>query len=139
MLKQILILVSGATLAIAGFSRPYPDGFHRHDVSAEAHLRLGQHPNFKGVCKIEKEDRASDSCVLIAPGWVLTAGHTMHLARDFPLTVVFDSTRYVVEERVFHPEFAWGVDFGVDLALLKLDREVDEARPVRPYRERSEL
>lgn len=126
-----IVLLAGLLSAPPGPSGG--PGIHRHDVSPRAHLDLGRAAGLESVCRIEKDGVPSDSCVLIASRWVVSAGHTVHLARGRRLTVHFDSDAYTVERTVIHPDFTWGVDFGVDLALLRLDREAAGVTPAVPY------
>lgn len=72
-----------------------------------------------------------DSVQAFLSSW--TAGD---LAEDQQLSVIFENSTavYSVEQREIHPEFVWGVDFGVDLALLRLNRTVDGVSPAQPYR-----
>jgi secreted trypsin-like serine protease len=75
---------------------------------------------------------------LIAPTWAITAGHCVDdtplrssLDAGEPYTLQVAGATYRVDALVLHPDYNNGVLLqGVDLALLRLDREVPGVAPV---------
>ena len=79
---------------------------------------------------------------LIAPHWMLTAAH---VAAEMPLAneIELAGETYIIEQMVIHPDFRnWNEtgDRAVnDIALLKLDRAVENVAPLLLYRPMDEL
>lgn len=121
-----------------------PDIVIRHDRPDSAYLELGA--RYADVLA-HVEDRAEGT--IVAPRWVLTAGHVAEPIGPFDVPfVTIRGERYGVEKILIHPnwEESWDRARGGprellssrDLALLKLDRPVQNVRPVVPYRGRDE-
>ena len=83
---------------------------------------------------------------LISPRWAITAAHCTDqtpigetLARRDTWPLVIAGRSYRVEALVIHPGYRKGEHLNkVDLALLRLDREVSGVPPARLYREADE-
>jgi hypothetical protein len=77
----------------------------------------------------------SVACTLIRPRWAITAAHVAEDQQPFVnYYVTFNGKRYGVEKTIFHPRRVAGtVDSQADLALLKLDRDVEGVEPVPLY------
>lgn len=95
----------------------------------------------------ERNQRKVCLATLIAPRWAITAGHCVEdtplrdtlLAGDHYALKVAGRT-YLVEQLVLHPDYSNGKLLqGVDLALLRLDRDVDGVAPVLLQRHDDEL
>lgn len=75
--------------------------------------------------------------VLVAPRWVLTVAHNVESSGPFDAPyVLFGGERHEVEKIIPHPEWEGGwpsLTESHDLALLKLDRPVEEVEPVPLY------
>jgi hypothetical protein len=83
----------------------------------------------------------SVACTLIRPRWAITAAHVAEEQQPFvDHWVEFNGKRYAVEKMIFHPLRVFGaVDSSEDLALLKLDRDVEGVEPVPLYTQHDEL
>ncbi|MEZ5979188.1 MAG: trypsin-like serine protease [Planctomycetota bacterium] len=113
----------------------------RHDRDDAVHRDLARrHP---AVCDVGGVGVG----VLVAPNWVLTAGHVARSVSPFRHTVGFAALARHPEGRevpvdlvVVHPDFADGPD-GIehDLALLRLARPVRGVEPVGLHRGDDEL
>lgn len=124
-------------LAIPGiFALLSLDIVRRHDKNDEEYLTLGS--QFPSVGKVSK--RGGDG-TLIAPRWVLTAGHVgqgMFERKGEDLKVYFEGIPDGIKvERVFvHPDFSPMA--GADIALLLLSEEVNTITPSPLYEGREE-
>lgn len=85
---------------------------------------------------------------LIAPRWAITAAHCTEqtpiattLAAGLPYTLEIAGAGYLIDSLVVHPDYrsAKGSLLGVDLALIRLDREVPGVAPVLLNRDATEL
>jgi hypothetical protein len=144
-----------AVLVAASISSilPLEAGIIRHDRPVEKYQELGAAAQFQcvGEARLAREAgdrwRPSASAVLIAPQWVLTAGH---VAGNAPLErqrYYFGGEEYRAIRRVMHPgvdieagskRLAWATE-GKDLALIQLDREVRDVQPAKRYRGMDEV
>lgn len=77
----------------------------------------------------------SVACTLIRPRWAITAAHVVEPQQPFgDYFVTFKGQRYGVEKIIIHPRRVEGtVDSQADLALLKLDRDVEDVEPIPLY------
>jgi hypothetical protein len=77
----------------------------------------------------------SVACTLIRSRWAITAAHVAEEQQPFAdYFVTFNGKRYGVEKIIIHPRRVVGtVDSQADLALLKLDRDVEGVEPVPLY------
>jgi hypothetical protein len=100
---------------------------------------------FPAVCLVCEDGTAVASGTLIASRWVLTAGHVVDpwnltttgewvqsSTRSPKRTVLFGTREYHVKEVVEYPGYSCK-DGGTDLALLKLDTQVDSVVPLSIY------
>lgn len=77
---------------------------------------------------------------LIAPQWIITAGHVAKNLSPFARTIKIGDAEYNVVGREFHP--AWkgrASETSIDIALLQLDRPVPDVKPVPPYPNEDEV
>ena len=104
----------------------------RHDRDAEKYVELGA--SFKAVCRV---GRGGDG-TLIAPRWVLTAGHVARgmQSRRQNKIVTFGDQDYQIEKIVVHPQ--WRRMGPHDLGLLKLKTAVEGIEPYGLYTESDE-
>jgi hypothetical protein len=111
----------------------------RHDRDDALYDRLGQ--QLAGIChlNLQREGAPPDGeGVLIDTQWVLTAAHVgAQIPTGHLLTVIGPDTAVEVEaDEVFlHPEWDDGPH---DIALVRLQRPIDEVDPVPIYRRRNE-
>lgn len=95
----------------------------------------------------ERNQRKICLATLIAPRWAITAGHCVDdtplrhtLAEGGLYTLQVAGQTYRVEQLELHPQYSNGKQLqGVDLALLRLDREVGGVVPVQLQRSADEL
>ena len=82
----------------------------------------------------------SVACTLIRPRWALTAAHVVEEQQPFAdYYVTFAGRHYEVEKIILHPRRVEGaVDSSADLALLKLDRDVEGVEPIPLYTQQNE-
>lgn len=148
MKNQILLLLGlsfmFAVLASFAFI-PHFDikGIIRHDVEFYKYKKIGSEPQFDCVGRystsIESMDYATG--VLISPRWVLTAAHFIEDSSVW----FFGNTYYKTLRIVKNPKLdqlsedrkaQWD---GVDLALILLDRPVENVKPAFRYEGQAEL
>lgn len=109
----------------------------RHDRSDASYVvDPGEYPQLFHLQ--ERNQRKVCLATLIAPRWAITAGHciddtplrdTLAQGKHYALEVAGGS--YAVDRLVVHPEYSNGKLLqGVDLALLRLDRDVAGVVPV---------
>lgn len=127
-------------LAILVAAGPALAGVIRSDVSDSAYLSLANDARYQSVGRIIEQatdgNTYAASGSLIAPNWVLTAGH-----------VVFDATAihfdiggqtYVASHWVAHPRYD-GSDFSYDIGLIQLSAAPPSITPATRYTGKSEL
>lgn len=118
-----------------------PGGATRHDVPDSLYRALGRDPRFESTVLLLDRGDPEASAVLVAPGWLLTAGHEVEAVSGEPkrLQAVVGADRYRVVEAVVHPDYETGIlGHGVDLALLRLERPVADIAAAARYRGRGE-
>lgn len=83
-------------------------GTRRHDVPDHKYLEYGQ--QYESVIKLDlvihEKDRtlkAAGSAIIIAPNWILTAGHVVELSDD--LSFVFNNQQYIIDKKFIYPGF----------------------------------
>lgn len=83
-------------------------GTRRHDIPDSRYLDYGK--KYESVVKLDlsiKEEnrilKASGSAIIIAPHWLLTAGHVVELSDD--LSFVFNDEKYIVDKKIIYPGF----------------------------------
>jgi len=116
-------------------------GMMRHDVSIERYREIGRRPEFGSVGRYSPSVESSDFAagVLISKQWVLTAAHFPD-----PISVWhFGSSFYRTKRIIKYPRLAPGATeaqwSGWDLALVELDRPVEDVHPAIRYRGRQEV
>ncbi|MCB0279587.1 MAG: trypsin-like serine protease [Calditrichaeota bacterium] len=106
----------------------------RHDRNDADYLALGA--QYPAVCKVGV--RGGDG-TLIAPQWVITAGHVaegMQRREGKNLSVYFNGEAIRVRDVFIHPDFQPLT--GVDLGLLLLEKPVQSIEPIGLYSKRDE-
>ncbi|MEL6538152.1 MAG: trypsin-like serine protease [Bacteroidota bacterium] len=152
LLKAPLFLMGGLGLALllplivslAGIIRdnPTPRLLIRHDTDISEYRKIASQPQFDCVGRYASSEESEDYAVgvLIAKDWVLTASHFVEDS-----SVWFFGGEYYRTQKIFrHPTLDLLPDDrpaqwdGVDLALIKLDRNVKGVRPAVLYQGEAE-
>ena len=116
-------------------------GMVRHDVDLQRYRELGRRSEFNAVGRYSTSPDSKDHAagVLISPRWILTAAH-------FPADISvwsFGSSFYRTKRIVRHPKLEPGATEaqwnGWDLALVELDRPVEDVKPAIRYRGHEEV
>lgn len=130
-------------------------GSIRHDKKAEDYRALGRMKDFACVVQIgvkplgRPQILIGGNGVLIAPQWILTAGHVVAAKPLKRLRFQFGGEIYRAKRLVLHPDFPpdrkspetrlKAHSDGVDLALIELDRRVVNVPPASLYRGEHEV
>src|SRR6185369_12909271 len=76
---------------------------------------------------------------LIAPRWLLTAGHVAKEISPYTAFVTVQGRRYFIDRVILHPEYVKaGMRGPRDLALLRLTQAVKGVEPIPLYRSQDE-
>lgn len=108
-------------MAVAAFLAFEPASFaiiRRHDRDDAKYLQLGA--KYPACTRV-----GGGSGTLIAPQWIITAGHVANNFSPFQRSVSFNGKRYAIDAVITHPQ--WKRKSGlasVDIALLHLDKPV---------------
>lgn len=121
----------------AALSGAAPGGVIRHDRSDSRYLSLAQRSAFDCVGRLDASggwwgtDQWMGSGTLIAPEWVLTAGHMLDEAQSMSFDVAGQTVW--ADWGVSHP-YWWGdLTSGYDLALIHLSEPVWDVEPAERY------
>lgn len=99
----------------------------RHDRDDARHRELGE--NHPAVVRV-----GGGMGTLLAPQWIITAGHVAKNLSPFARYIRVGDADYVVTGRAFHPEWKGRAgETSIDIALLRLDRPVTGITPLAPY------
>ncbi|HUF28499.1 MAG TPA: trypsin-like serine protease [Gemmatimonadaceae bacterium] len=110
-------------------------GAMRHDVADARYLALGAQPQFASVGLLRHGSSPLASAILVAPQWVLTAGHAVDGVDPKHVTVALGGWTHEAVQVVMHPDFRRRrIGNGTDLALVRLAVPVFDVRPARRYR-----
>ncbi len=142
-MKPILAVSVAAMLACAA---PASAIIMRHDVDQSRYLLLG-HEHRAGLALLAAPSRDGSPLLfngmgtLIAPDWVLTAGHAVDAlqAQEGSARYVYVKGRgYRVAEVIVHPEFSLA-NISNDIALIRLEQPVRNPAPVCLYEADDEM
>jgi hypothetical protein len=130
-------------LTLVAASAPAPAIVIRADVPDSKYRELGQ--TLKDTVarfSCTREDGTfipgCGSGTLVAPQWVLTAGHNASIAEKNGATI--DGVVYPAEAVYLHPDAGKGITRpGTDVALVKLARPVEGGKPACLYPARDEI
>jgi hypothetical protein len=112
----------------------------RDDKSQSLYLNLGSQAIYGSVGRIDEKAGTSayiGSGTLIAPNWVLTAGHMVSDATGLKFTV--GGNTYTGSSWVYNPLWNGNVALGYDIGLVQLSTAVTNVKPANRYTGSSEL
>ncbi len=112
----------------------------RADRYDSQYLALGAQPQYESVGRIDlraKNGSFIGSGTLIAPDWVLTAGHMLDRARSLSFTI--EGTTYSADRWVANPGWRGSLSSGTDIGLMHLSSSVAGIAPAQRYTGGSEL
>lgn len=125
--RSLALALSTLSLSAAGLAI-----IIRHDRDDSQYVKLAR--GFDAYADIH-----GSGGTLIAPQWVLTAGHVANNTGPYTSFVKIKGKVYSVDSIVIHPNFARPVRERTDLALLHLTKPVTGVKPVQPYRAQDEV
>lgn len=152
----LIPLIAGACIVAAPF-RDTHAGIIRHDRDAAKYRALGENKAFESVGEVTFDRpargdngwRPSACAVLIAPQWVLTAGHVGNKPPMESQCYTFNGEVYRAVRVVSRPGFdpkgrgdaaaLAAISAGADLALVRLDRPVEGVKLAVRYRGKDEV
>ncbi len=135
-------LVGAAALVavVMTFSSTGQAGTIRSDQPQQAYLGLGAAAAYAGVGRLDFTTSAGSyvgSGTLIAPDWVLTAGHVVDKAQTMTFTV--NGTQYVGSNWLANPGWNGNLLSGYDLGLVHLNAPVTGVAPAKRYADKKEV
>lgn len=117
-------------------------GTIRHDVPDEKYLDYGN--KYECVLRIngilEEEDKIikyHGSCIAISNRWIITAAHVVEGSKRN--IVIFEEKEIPIIKSVIHKDFKRGNFGSIDLALCKLDKELNLKFYPELYHENNEI
>lgn len=130
-MKTLLFIFSAFFIIISG----RPDAIIiRHDVSEKAYIEFAENlPVTNTIVKYNSTDLAG---TLIAPQWVLSAAHVAETIKDDHKLIV-DGDSIGIAKIIIHAE--WDENGRPDIALIKLNKKVDNVEPIKLYRKSDEV
>jgi hypothetical protein len=137
--RPILLAMAGF-LVIVGIASTASAITIRDDRSQSLYLNLGSQAIYGSVGRIDEKAGSSayiGSGTLIAPNWVLTAGHMVSDATGLKFTV--GGNTYTGSSWVYNPRWNGNVALGYDIGLVKLSAPVENVKPAVRYTGTSEL
>jgi hypothetical protein len=104
----------------------------RHDRPDAKYVELAK--SFRGY-----GDVVEAGSTLIAPRWLITAGHVAKEISPYTSFAMVHGRRYEIDRVIMHPDYVKaGMRGPRDLALLRLTTEVKGVEPVQLYRSQNE-
>jgi hypothetical protein len=137
--RPILLAMAGL-LVIVGLAATASAITIRDDRSQSLYLNLGSQAIYGSVGRIDEKAGSSayiGSGTLIAPNWVLTAGHMVSDATALTFTV--GGSTYSASSWVSNPHWNGNLTLGYDIGLVKLSKAVTGVTPATRYTGSSEL
>lgn len=108
----------------------------RDDVPASSYVALGASADYASVGSFVNGGAYTGSGVLIAPDWVLTAGHLLLSGSS---TFTIGGTTYTSSQQFVNPGWNGDVFHGSDFGLVHLSSPVSSVTPVAVYSGASEF
>jgi hypothetical protein len=137
-MRQLGLLLGTFAILLAHGSAPA--GTIRHDRSDSQYLALGAGADYLSVGRFQGSTGTSNysaSGTLIAPDWVLTAGHVVDAAQSLIFTL--NGTRYSATNWVANPQWKGDLLAGYDIGLVHLSSPVTNVQPATRYTGTSEV
>jgi Trypsin/PEP-CTERM motif len=126
-----LVVLSGFLTLLAFRPVPAWSSTIRDDAPDSDYTDLAALPDYAGVGTFVDTGGYTGCGVLIAPDWVLTAGHVTDIASSGTFTV--DGNSYSADELVTDPAWTGNVFAGGDFGLAHLSTPVTSVTPVMLY------
>lgn len=120
------------TLALVIFSTSAFGIVRRHDVPDQQYVDYAKQFSAYG-------DVAEAGSTLIAPQWLLTAGHVAESISPYSSFAIVGGNVYDIDRIIMHPENSSPGAGRVDLALLRLTKPVPNVTPIALYRSTREV
>jgi len=136
--RPILLAMACVSLAV-GLASTASAITIRDDRSQSLYLNLGSQAIYDSVGRIDETTKSSayiGSGTLIAPNWVLTAGHMVSDATGLKFSV--GGTTYTADTWVWNPNWNGNLSMGYDIGLVKLSTAVANVTPATRYTGTSE-
>ncbi len=133
-------VVTAAATCLACAAAVAKVGTIRHDVDDAVYVNLGA--TFANVGQVAFSDAEGDwlgSGTLIAPQWVLTAGHVVERATAWNFTIGGNTYTAAPDSLVPHPQWDGDLFGGYDIGLARLDAPVTGVIPAVRYTGSAEL
>lgn len=111
-------------------------GVIRDDRADQLHVDLGASAAYASVGRINTNSWMGAG-TLIAPDWVLTAGHVVNGIQSLSFTV--GGAVYSAKQWIQNPGWSGVLSFGYDIALVQLAKKVANVKPVDRYYGGSEI
>ncbi len=126
-----MVFLCGLVVLAPWLAAPYGAApiIRRHDVADSAYVSYGA-----GFPAVGKVGRLGDA-TLIAPRWVLTAGHVASrvLTSSQIVSVIIEGESYAIDSVVVHPD--WREMKLPDIGLIRLSRAVEGVEPLPVLRD----
>jgi hypothetical protein len=140
MYARPILLALAAVALIVGLATTASAITIRDDRSQSDYLNLASQAIYGSVGRIDETTKSAayiGSGTLIAPNWVLTAGHMVSDATALKFTV--GGSTYTASSWVYNPLWNGNVTLGYDIGLVKLDTAITGITPATLYTGTSEL
>lgn len=131
------VAITGIIVLMAFRSTPTSGITIRDDVPDSSYLSLGASTDYASVGQFVNSWGYTGSGTLIAPDWVLTAGHNLVAATSATFTI--DGTAYYSSQLVLNPGWNGDPFHGYDFGLVHLSEPVSSLTPATLYPGSSEL
>jgi secreted trypsin-like serine protease len=134
------LLAMAALLIVLGLASAASAITIRDDRTQSQYLNLASQAIYGSVGRIDETTSSSayiGSGTLIAPNWVLTAGHMVSGATGLKFTV--GGSTYSASSWVYHPLWNGNLSLGYDIGLAQLSTSVTNINPATRYTGSSEL
>ncbi|WP_428940277.1 trypsin-like serine protease [Fontivita pretiosa] len=143
MATAVLVGASGPAALLSSpavLLSPALAGTIRHDRSDSSYTALGNDPKYQAVGAFPTEPASG---VLIAPKWVLAAGHSIADGGDFQFniggTTSSNGQTYTAAQAFVEPSYSGDISAGNDIALVRLNSAVAGVVPASRFFDANEV